>query len=570
MSPMKPSQAAEGAIRYGRSPYAAWRGEPLTPLGRSMLQLVAAAWRAGHLLSLDQLWFDLVEQGHALEDVRETHAEFFARRLLLLDRSCLVPGVGALIELGDAEAEADLGTLAKLVSEIRRSYRPDLRELPLATLATALARPLDEVRRFAALVPTFQEERGIVLSVDVLAWGSFSGFLAQVLRMEPAPEPAAASAEFSPMDVQLGFLPSKVQWTNLGPYEHATLELAPFTVLVGGNGVGKTSALQVLALCSRLGDHGLSLFEGWSRRRDALPPFAPPGMVRDGCKEFSLQVTGEVLRRSTRWKTAQWGVTVENSERAAVLHESVGELGERPEAELEVGVGDWLAPGGQRAPLLLRPNQLALARAEDPMLHPAAISIRQSLERWSIGTDLAIGVDRAGQYVLLEPRDDPDRQVSREFNEVLGAVLGGYKLIAYPRHGGMLAGGMLADPRGRKMPVAHAPSGVQRVIEIFTELLRPTPPSLLAIDELETHLHADVIGRLIDVLRSFTDRTRIVVTTHSASVLRAARVDEVRVIRSGVRASVIERADRDPLLRELVQTCSMDELLGLGAFAGPP
>ena len=561
MSPMKPSQAADGAIRYGRSPYAAWRGEPLTPLGRSMLQLVAAAWRAGHPLSTDQLWFELVEQGHALDDVRGAYHDLFHRqKTLKSEQARPTPTIVALLKLGDADSELDLAMLAKLVAEVRKSYRPERGSLSLDALSSALDLPPVEVRRLAPMFPSFQEDR-IGLSVDVLGWDSFPRFLAQLLPARPAPP---APADFV-SQVRLGFLPSMVRWTNLGPYEEATLELSPFTVLVGGNGVGKTSALQVLALCSGLGAHGLSLFEGWSRRRDALPPFAPPGMVRDGCKEFSLQVTGEVLRRSTRWKTAQWGVTVENSERAAVLHESVGELGERPEAELEVGVGDWLAPGGQRAPLLLRPNQLALARAEDPMLHPAAISIRQSLERWSIGTDLAIGVDRAGQYVLLEPRDDPDRQVSREFNEVLGAVLGGYKLIADPRHGRMLA-----DPRGRKMPIAHAPSGVQRVIQLFDELLRPTPPSLLAIDELETHLHADVIGRLIDVLRSFTDRTRIVVTTHSASVLRAARVDEVRVIRSGARASVIERADRDPLLRELVQTCSMDELLGLGAFAGPP
>jgi predicted ATPase len=71
-----------------------------------------------------------------------------------------------------------------------------------------------------------------------------------------------------------------------------------------------------------------------------------------------------------------------------------------------------------------------------------------------------------------------------------------------------LSGGELSD-------------GTLRFLLLAAALLSPSPPSLLVLNEPETSLHPEVLPAAADLIRRASERTQVVVVTHSAPLTEA-------------------------------------------------
>lgn len=93
--------------------------------------------------------------------------------------------------------------------------------------------------------------------------------------------------------------------------------------------------------------------------------------------------------------------------------------------------------------------------------------------------------------------------------------------------------------------------GMLRFLLVCTALLNPLP-GFIGIDEPETGLHPKLLPIVADVIRSASERTQVLITTHSPQLLNAFDLENVAVItRDGTRAAWHRPRDRDTLRRML-------------------
>ena len=99
------------------------------------------------------------------------------------------------------------------------------------------------------------------------------------------------------------------------------------------------------------------------------------------------------------------------------------------------------------------------------------------------------------------------------------------------------------------VPAFRLSDGTLRYLALLAVLFDPTPPPLVCIEEPELGLHPDVINRVAEALRFAAERTQLIVTTHSASLVDAFTdtPDVVLVCEKEDNSSVVRRLDDESL-----------------------
>ena len=99
------------------------------------------------------------------------------------------------------------------------------------------------------------------------------------------------------------------------------------------------------------------------------------------------------------------------------------------------------------------------------------------------------------------------------------------------------------------VPATRLSDGTLRYLCLLAILCHPNPPPLICIEEPELGLHPDVLPTLADLLKDASDRTQLIVTTHS-DVLVDALTDQpeaVIVAERGPQGTTLTRLDADKL-----------------------
>ena len=79
----------------------------------------------------------------------------------------------------------------------------------------------------------------------------------------------------------------------------------------------------------------------------------------------------------------------------------------------------------------------------------------------------------------------------------------------------------LEEENGKQIPVSRLSDGTLRYLCLLAILLHPEPPPLIAIEEPELGLHPDVVAKVAELLVDASQRTQVVVTTHSRMLVDA-------------------------------------------------
>ena len=79
----------------------------------------------------------------------------------------------------------------------------------------------------------------------------------------------------------------------------------------------------------------------------------------------------------------------------------------------------------------------------------------------------------------------------------------------------------LEELGGRSIPATRLSDGTLRYLCLLAVLLHPEPPSLIGIEEPELGLHPDLLPTLADLLVEASERTQLIVTTHSEVLVDA-------------------------------------------------
>lgn len=113
----------------------------------------------------------------------------------------------------------------------------------------------------------------------------------------------------------------------------------------------------------------------------------------------------------------------------------------------------------------------------------------------------------------------PDR-VRRQVATSMGEAYDGLQSVSSRLINGLVHV-FVEESGGREIPASRLSDGTMRYLALLLMLLHPEPPPLVAIEEPELGLHADLMPGVARLLRAASERTQLVVTTHSRTLVDA-------------------------------------------------
>jgi predicted ATPase len=143
---------------------------------------------------------------------------------------------------------------------------------------------------------------------------------------------------------------------------------------------------------------------------------------------------------------------------------------------------------------------------------------------------------------LILNRFRQDVPTKRALIESLQQIFEGISDFSVQIMGGMVQ--IFLEEERWTIPATRLSDGTIRWLALLAILLDPTPPPLVCIEEPELGLHPDLLHPLVRLLKGASERTQLVVTTHSDVLVDALTDTPEAVI-------VCERSDGRTTMRRL-------------------
>ena len=338
---------------------------------------------------------------------------------------------------------------------------------------------------------------------------------------------------------------------SFGP-DGIDLPLEPLNVLIGPNGSGKSNLLQVFGLLRTAARSNMALLGG--RNWGKLLWHGPPHISDDA--PAKARVVADVKlpdwEESLTYSLKIWP----SGEPSMTLRESIGSIDEPgdtkglPDTESVLNrlhgqcnrirlYNNWtfgtLASirDGQRPPAgPPMPDDWENPRSK-PVSRDGGIREKRDLfdvigswpyedREWLTETG-----DNLPGVISRFPRDRQE-EMSRYLSRFYDGAVG---VRAEFRHG--KASLVVEETGGRQIPAERLSDGTLRYLSLLTVLLDPDPPPLIGIEEPELGLHPDIVFELAKLLVEASERTQLVVTTHSHALVDALTDHPTTVVACG-------------------------------------
>ena len=323
--------------------------------------------------------------------------------------------------------------------------------------------------------------------------------------------------------------------------------LTPLTVLLGPNGSGKSTVFDVFAFLAECFEAGLR--RAWDRRGRAkeLKTRGVEEAVTIEIKirerpgtplmTYHLDVDEQdgapiVVREWLAWKRGRYGapfqfVTYWKGEGWAAS-------GEAPDVE------DKRVPIPLKSPDLLAVN--ALGQFQE---HPRVAALRDFIMGWYVSylsAESARSQPEAGPHERLTRTGDnlanviqylgerhPSR-LDRIFSTLRQRVPRIERVLTETMPDGRLLLQIKDAPFIQPVLARFASDGTLKMLAYLVLLYDPEPPPFIGIEEPENFLHPRLLYELAEECRAASERTQLLVTTHSPFFLDALRPKEVRIL----------------------------------------
>lgn len=371
-------------------------------------------------------------------------------------------------------------------------------------------------------------------------------------------------------------------------------ELQPLNVLIGPNGSGKSNVIEALELL-RAAPVGLSaaIRDGGGPAEwlwKGSTPLAPATL--EAVLEADTPTT-RPLRYRLEFGSAQGRVEVldEAIEEIRPVHGNrdvyfyyrfqqgnpvmnvVDNKGSRLERRLK---RDTLAPG-----------ESVLAQRRDPEAYPEItwvgerLAAMQIFREWSFGRYASLREPQPAD--LPEDRLLPDsrnlalllnqieHRDGRTFNEFLRRFFPRFERMSTLVTGGTVQFYVHEPGFRTPIPATRLSDGTIRFMAILAVLMAPKPPPMVCIEEPELGLHPDAVALIAELLEQASQRTQLVVTTHSDALVSALTVGPDSVVACERLGNATELRRLDPArLASWLEEYSLGDLWRMGELGANP
>lgn len=335
---------------------------------------------------------------------------------------------------------------------------------------------------------------------------------------------------------------------NYRALKEITLEkLTPLTVLLGPNGSGKSTVFDVFAFLSECFSDGLR--KAWERRgrfrelrsRDQDGSIVIEIQYREkrGTPlityhlEIEEQTRGPVVKREfLRWKrghpAAPFHFLKYQYGKGKVI---TGEEPESTDTRIEKALSG--------------PDVLAVSTLGTLAENPRVIALRNFITGWHLSylsADAARGNPEAGAEERLSPtgsnlpnviqylREQHPERLEQIFETLRRRIPRIERVQAEVLQDSRLLLLVKDAPFSTPVLSRFASDGTLKLLAYLTVLYDPEPPQLIGIEEPENYLHPRLLPELAEECQQASERTQLIVTTHSPFFINPLRPEEVRVL----------------------------------------
>lgn len=378
--------------------------------------------------------------------------------------------------------------------------------------------------------------------------------------------------------------------------EGETIELQPLNVLIGPNASGKSNLIEAIGLLK-------------ATPTDLTAPIRKGGGISDflwkGAKEIPVAEIEATLDNPGNMPLRyRIGFTVAG-QRLELVDESIeneepypGEYDVyfyyryqygRPVLNVKTRPEAQAGKGNERSERRLRredliPDQSVLSQRKDPDLYPELTYIGNQFSSIALYRDWQIGRDseprKAQQTDLPEhPLLEDGSNLGLVFNN-LQSQLGTRQLIEKLKkfydaaeelttkiYGGTVQIFIREEGLIQPIPATRLSDGTLRYLFLMALLLDPTPPPLICIEEPEIGLHPDILSTIAEMLIEASQRTQLIVTTHSDALVSALPPESVMVCDRDDRGSHLRRLDSERL-KKWLEKYTLGDLWRMGEIGG--
>ena len=323
--------------------------------------------------------------------------------------------------------------------------------------------------------------------------------------------------------------------------------LTPLTVLLGPNGSGKSTVFDVFAFLSECFQYGLR--NAWDRRGRAKEL-----KTRDSNGSIMIEVK---YREQPRQPVITYHLEVDEEMGRPVvksewLHWRRKQYG-KPFRFLEYQEGQGRATSGafpdeddQRLEIPLQsPDLLAVNALGQFAEHPRVAALRDFITGWYVSylsSDSARGQPEAGpndkltrtgenlaNVIQYLTEQHPERLLTI-FETLRGRVPHIERVMADVMPDGRLLLQIKDAPFNNPVMARFASDGTLKMLAYLVLLYDPNPAPFIGIEEPENFLHPRLLLELAEECRAASERTQLLVTTHSPFFLNGLRSNEVRIL----------------------------------------
>lgn len=322
---------------------------------------------------------------------------------------------------------------------------------------------------------------------------------------------------------------------SFGP-ENPGLELRPLNLLIGPNGCGKSNFIEAIALM-RAGADSRDNYRDVTRKGGGVSEWIWKGNA-DAVASIDWVLSyphgPQPLRHNLAFRAANQAFILEDER----LENTVAQPGQAnpyfyyryQQGRPVVNVRDQQQR--QLAHDSLEPDRSILAQRRDPDSYPELAWVARNYERirlyreWSFGrqaifresqkADLRNDVleeDFSNLGLVLNRLKTRHPAASRAILDGLADLYDGIRDFQVLIEGGTVQ--VFFHEGDFVIPATRLSDGTLRYLCLLAILCDPDPPPLICIEEPELGLHPDVLSKLADHLLAASQRTQLIVTTHS-------------------------------------------------------
>ena len=374
-------------------------------------------------------------------------------------------------------------------------------------------------------------------------------------------------------------------------------ELEPLNVLIGPNGAGKSNVIEAIELLAAMSVDFASAIRDGGGAREWL--WKGPGRAVPSTIDVVLAASTPTKRPLRhRIEFSEVGGRVE------VLDEAIEEVAPPPdEADVcfyyryqrgfpviyQHGYPVITAAGERRRMRreTLLSDQSILAQRKDPDQYPEVTWLGRQLASFATFREWSFG--RYAELRRPQPADLPDDRLlpdsrnlahllnqidhhdPQTFNQLLRRFFPRFERMSTRVSGGTIQFYLHEPGFSAPIPASRLSDGTIRFVAMLATMLAPKPPPLVCIEEPELGLHPDALDIIAELLLDASNRTQLIVTTHSDALVSALVSDASSVVACERRGpgTTLRRLDADHLATFLEQY-TLGDLWRVGELGANP